>query len=162
MSSDPEATPSPIDPRPRRLLERYAALVGGLVMESGPDLLQVELPAPERRLLGLEAGSQIALTPAALDEDAEAEILVAGSALLDRLIKAVRLRGGRDDRGLLAPTVELDHAAPRLDLPTGGAEARALETELIALPIGQLVARVTIHAGARIEERLVESSVVDL
>jgi hypothetical protein len=153
---------TPVDPRPRRLLERYAALVGGLVMETGPDLLQIDVPAPERRALGLEPGALIALSPAALDEEPEAEILVVGSALLDRLIAAIRLRGGRDDRGTLAPTVPPDDRTPALGAAVGDAISRALETELIALPVGQLVVRVTVHAGARLEERLVESSVVDL
>jgi hypothetical protein len=158
----PEALPSEVDPRPRRLLERYASLVGGMVMEVGPDLLRVELPPPERARLGAGKTLLVALSPAALDEEPEAEILVVGSALLGRLVEGIRERGSHDLRGHLAATLDPSPEAARLHVPAEGLEAGVPDARVVALPVGRLLARVSIQSGPSLVERLVESSVVDL
>lgn len=154
---------SEVDPRPRRLLERYATLVGGMVMELGPDLLEVELPATELARLGRRAPLRVALSPAALDEDADAEILLVGSALLADLIEAIRTRGAHDERGLVAPTTDPGTDGAALTVPVDGATMHGVAAEsLVLLPAGRLLARVSIRSGPALVERLVESGIVDL
>ena len=154
--------PAEVDPRPRRLLERYATLAGGMTMELGPDLLQVELPLAEQRRLDTGDRLLVALSPSALDEEPEAEIFVVGSTLLDRIIDAVRERGSHDDRGLVPSTVNASAEAVALSVPVEGVAAGLPSVDLAALPVGCLLARVSIHSGSAVSERLVESSIVDL
>ena len=162
MNDENGARRAEVDPRPRRLLERYAALVGGMAMELGPDLLQVELPPSEQRRLGTGERLLVALSPAALDEEPEAEIFVVGSSLLDRVIDAIRGRGSHDDRGLVPGTVSPSAEAAVLSVPVEGVAAGVPVVDVARLPVGSLLARVSIHAGSAVTERLVESSIVDL
>ncbi|HEU5169433.1 MAG TPA: hypothetical protein VFU46_02785 [Gemmatimonadales bacterium] len=158
----PEKTPLATDPRPRQLLEKYTSLVGALLMDTGESLLEFEVPEGERAPWGGAARVRIALAPEALDEDPEAELLALGSPLFERLVGAIRSRGVRELRGLIPPTV--NPAVERIDLPLPlvGTTAEPGEVELAVLPIGRLLARVSIKAGPRLEERLVESALVDL
>jgi hypothetical protein len=162
LSSEDGIRPAEVDPRPRRLLERYATLVGGMTMELGPDLLQVELPASEQRRLGTGERLLVALSPLALDEEPEAEIFVVGSGLLDRVIEAIRGRGSHDDRGLVPSTVSPSPESAVLSVPVEGVAAGLPVVDVAALPVGRLLARVSIHSGSAVTERLVESSIVDL
>jgi hypothetical protein len=149
------------DLRPRQLLEKYTSLVGALLLEHGDALLEFEVPSGERALWGAES-VKVALTPETLDEDPDAELLALGSPLFERLVTAIRSRGVRELRGFVRPT--LDPSPDEIPLPAHLA-ATAAETDAIEvalLPVGRLLARVAIEAGPRLEERLVESELVDL
>jgi hypothetical protein len=150
-----------LDLRPRQLLEKYSSLVGALLMEHTDSLLEFEVPPGERQLWGAER-VKVALTPDALDEDPDAELLSLGSPLFERLVAAIRSRGVRELRGFVAPSV--DPLRDAIELPAR-LDATAAETdavELVVLPVGRLLARVAIQAGPRLEERLLDSDLVDL
>ncbi|MGH6691851.1 MAG: hypothetical protein ACREF4_14365, partial [Gammaproteobacteria bacterium] len=150
-----------IDLRPRQLLERYTALVGALLLEHGDALLEFEVPPGERTLWGAER-VKLVLTAEALDEDPDAELLALGSPLFERLVAAIRRRGVRELRGFVPPT--LDPSPDEIPLPAH-LDATTAETdavEVAVLPVGRLLARVAIQAGPRLEERLLESELVDL
>jgi hypothetical protein len=150
-----------LDLRPRQLLEKYAALVGALLMEHGEALLEFEVPPGERALWGAEL-VKVGLTPDALDEDPDADVLALGSPLFERLVSAIRSRGVRELRGFVPPT--MDPSPDEIPFPAhlDGTGAETDSFELAILPIGRLLARVAIQAGPRLEERLVESELVDL
>ncbi|HET8623124.1 MAG TPA: hypothetical protein VFM14_06145 [Gemmatimonadales bacterium] len=150
-----------LDLRPRHLLEKYTALVGALLMEHGDALLEFEVPAGERTLWGADS-VKIALTPEALDEDPDAELLALGSLVFERLVAAIRSRGVREQRGYLRPTIDPSPGEIELPARLDGADAETDSAEITILPIGRLLARVAIQAGPRLEERLIESEPVDL
>lgn len=163
QSAEPaEAPPAVIDPRPRQLLEKYASLTGGLLMDLGDGLMELEVPSSEKAFWGPGRKIHLALVPAALEEDPEAELLGLGSPLFERLLKAIRARGFHEIRGIISPTADPSAAAADLPVPLEGVTAGACRTELTLLPVGRLLARVSIKAGAKLEERLVESPMVDL
>jgi hypothetical protein len=164
VTAELDGAKSEVDPRPRRLLERFASLVGGMEMEEGADLLRVELPPAELARLGEAKGESllVALSPAAVDEEPEAEILVVGSALLGRLVDAIRQRGSHDFRGLLPASIDVLPETARLDVSTEGVEPGLPDARVVALPVGRLLARVSIRSGPSLTERLVESGIVDL
>lgn len=151
-----------LDPRPRQLLEQYASLVGALLLEPAEGLLEFEVPAAERKHWGRESVIRAALLPEALDEDPRAELLAIGSPLFERLIGAVRTRGFRETRGLVPPTQDPAPASAALPVEPDGAVAGVASAELSLLPVGRLLARVSIKSGGRLEERLVWSPPVDL
>ncbi len=150
-----------LDLRPRQLLEKYTALVGALLLEHSEALLEFEVPPGERTLWGAER-VKVALSPEALDEDPDAELLALGSPLFERLVTAIRSRGVRELRGFVPPT--LDPSPDEIPIPahldSTGAETDTVE--IAVLPVGRLLARVAIQAGPRLEERLLESELVDL
>ncbi len=162
-----DATPEPpaaaaVDPRPRQLLEQYASLTGVLLLETAEGLLEFEVPPAERKHWGRERQIRAALAPEALDDDPTAELLSIGSPLFERLIAAVRARGHHDQRGLVPPTEDPSPVSLVVPLELDGATAGECQVTLTLVPVGRLLARVAIHAGARLEERLVESPPVDL
>lgn len=158
----PERGPEVIDPRPRQLLEKYASLTGILLLDLSEGLLEFEVPPAERVYWGKAPTVRVAVTPEALEEDPEAELLGIGSPVLERLLTAIRARGFIDRRGLVAPTADPSPEGAPLPAVLDGVEAGACRVELSLLPVGRLLARVSIQAGARLEERLVESALVDL
>jgi len=151
-----------IDRRPHQLLEKYTSLTGALLLETAEGLLEFEVPTAEIPHWGRDRVIRIALVPEALDEDPEAELLAVGSPLFERLIAAIRTRGFRQERGVIPPTANSSPEAALLPIRVDGAVAEPAGTELTLLPVGQLLARVSIKAGPRLEERLVESTPVDL
>ncbi len=157
-----ERPPALIDPRPGQLLERYAALCGGLLMELGDGLHEFEIPASERKHWGREKVVRLALTPEALDEDLTAELMGLGTPAFERLVTAIRARGVLETGGLIAPEVALTSDAPAFPLALEGAQATRPDVVLSLLPIGRILARVSIKSGHRLQERLVESPLVDL
>lgn len=156
------AAPLEVDPRPRQLLESYLSLVGGSASSDSNDLLSVEIPASERRFFGNRARLTVALSPNVLEEYPNADILVLGSALLANLLIAVRQRGWLEHRGTLNPTTTLSTSILSLGVEVEDADASVGRSEVVARPIGQLIARVQIRAGPALFEKLVETSVVNL
>ena len=158
----PEPGPPPVDPRPRQLLEKYASLVGTMVLDTGPGLVELEIPSSERRHWGSESTVTIALTPEALAEDPDAELLGIGSPVFERLIAAIRARGFHDEIGIVAPSHDPAGASEELPAPLERATLEGARSDLSLVPIGRLLARVSIKAGAVLEEQLVESPPIDL
>ena len=117
-----------LDLRPRQLLEKYSSLVGALLMEHTDALLEFEVPPGERQLWGAER-VKVALTPDALDEDPDAELLSLGSPLFERLVAAIRSRGVRELRGFVEPSV--DPLRDAIELPAR-LDATAAETDAAA------------------------------
>lgn len=157
-----ESGPPPVDPRPRRLLEKYCSLTGALLLDIGDGLLQFDVPPGERHHWGRQRSVKVALHPEALAEDPEAELLGIGSPVFGRLLIAIRGRGYSCDFGLVAPEHEPATQESALPVPAEGAEVRGARSELSLLPIGRLLVRVSIKAGAALREHLVESPPVDL
>ncbi len=158
----PEQSAPTFDPRPRQLLEKYAGLAGVLLMETGEGLVEFEPPGHDRKAWGGERLVRLALAPEALEEDPDAELLTIGSPAFDRLVGAIRLRGFLESNGVIAPTVDPSPGGATIPVPLEGVTAGEPKVEVALLPVGRLLARVSIHAGPWMEERLVESPVVDL
>jgi hypothetical protein len=157
-----ERAAAQVDPRPKQLLERYASLIGSMLMEVGENLVQFEPPTAEWRHWEGQRVVTLGLTPDALEEDPEAELLGVGTPAFERLLGAIRTRGSREDRGLLPPAH--DPTAQLLDppVPIDGGGLGVARGDLTLIPVGMLVARVSIKAGPALQELLVESPVVDL
>lgn len=162
VPSSSERTPTAIDPRPRQLLERYASLIGALLMDVAEDLVEFEVPVAELRFWAPAKVVRIALVPEALEEDPNSELLGIGSPVFDRLIAAVRNRGFLHIRGLIPPSEDSSPEAARLPVSVEGASVAEGRSELTLLPLGRLLARVSVRAGSRLEERIVESPAVNL
>lgn len=160
MESAPPVTE--VDPRPRRLLERYASLAGGMLFEVGDHLVELAVPAPDRQFFDKREQLLIALAPSALDEHADAEILVNGSGLLRQLVEAIRDRGSLESFGMVAPTADGEVALTLPAVRIDGTLDPSPKIERSLVPFGRLLARLSIRAGPSIFERLVESSVINL
>ena len=156
------------DARIRPLLERYCSLAGAEMLELGPDLQELQLPPAERAHFRGRESLRLAFSLDALARDPEAEIAVLGSPFLSHLIEAIRARAGRLSLGLIPPPVAADSpppdapTAPGPDVPVRDGTARRGAVRLAAHPIGRLVARVVLRAGAAVEEAVLESDVFDL
>ena len=158
----PERQPSVMDPRPAQLLGKYASLAGIVLMDMGDGLVELELPAPEQRYWGSVATVRLALGAEALDEDPEAELLGIGSPAFECLVTSIRARGLLEDRGVVPAARDPSPAAAMIPVPLEGVEAGEGRVDLTLLPVGRLLARVSLKAGPHLEERLVESPLVDL
>jgi hypothetical protein len=150
------------DQRPRQLLERYTSLVGTMLLDTAEHVVEFDVPPNERRFWQDAERVCVALSPEALDEVPEAEVLAAGSPLFERLVEAIRERGAREAHGIVPPGTDPSAEAVAFPVPLDRAASEALGVELSLLPVGRLTVRVSIKAGARIEERLIESVPVDL
>lgn len=150
-----------VDRRPREILERYVELVGGSITVRDPNVVDVTLPAREARLFGQADRLIVALTPDGLEVDPQAEILVNGSLLLRKLVEAIQTRGSFVYRGEVPPTLSRDEgvSSPGVEL----SNAATIETSLHDgfRPMGRLLAKLTIHAGPALVEKLVETDLVD-
>ena len=151
-----------VDPRPRRLLERYASLSGGMLLEVGDHLLELSIPSAERRFFGGREQVLVALTPLALDERSDAEILVNGSGLLRQVIEAIRDRGSLESYGVIASTSEIEVALTLPAVQLEGTLEQSPKVDRSLVPVGRLLARLSVRAGSTLAERLLESAVLDL
>lgn len=151
-----------VDPRLRGLIERYVGLAGGSIREIEPHLLELNISAGDAAHFRGRRQIQVALSLGALERHPEAEMAVVGSAILQELIDAVRVRGHRRSHGLLPPSFSANDQSPSLTIPLRHATAGAPVVEESVHPLGKLIARVALSAGAVVEEHIVESGVFDL
>src|SRR5881396_2376153 len=159
------------DARIRPLLERYCVLAGVKQTVLGPDHSKLSLPQAERPFFKDRERLSVAFSLDALERDPDAEIAVLGSPFLSQLIEAIRTRAARLSLGLIAPSstpVPLspretgDHGGVDLPIPVRDGTVQSSKAKLAVHPVGRLVARVVLRAGARVEEAVVESDVYDL
>lgn len=151
-----------VDPRIRQLLEQWAALSGAAIRQVDADRVEVDVPPPDRASFAGRATVRVAFSLDALAADPDAEIAVIGSAFVDQLIAAVRARGARLYAGDVRATVPASAESAGLGIPVSNGSAGVPSAMAARHPVGRLVARVTIRAGAEVEEHLVESGVFDL
>ena len=166
------AAPPPVgadplaDARIGPLLERYCALAAVKMVDKGADLRELKLPPAERAHFRDRAALRVALSLDALERSPDAELAVLGSPFLGDLLGAIRTRAGRLSLGMIPPP-ELEDpqgVAPATapPVPVRNGTARQTKAGLAVHPIGRLVARVVLRAGAAVEEAIVESDVFDL
>src|SRR5439155_22039501 len=123
------------------------------------------------------ASLRVAFSLDALERDPDAEIAVLGSPFLAQLLEAIRARAARLSLGLIAPAAASDPSSPPvplslresgdhrgvdLTIPVRDGVAKGQKTHVAVHPVGRLVARVVLRAGAGVEEAVVESDVYDL
>ena len=161
------AGPDPLaDARIRPFVERYCDLAGVKLVDKGSELRELKLPVAERGHFQGRASLRLALSLDALERHPDAEIAVLGSPFLTHLIEAIRTRAGRLSLGMIPPPVAANDeevaASVATPVPVRNGKARQLSVGLAAHPIGRLVARVVLRAGAAVEEAVVESDVFDL
>jgi len=150
------------DARIRPLLERYCRLAGVTEAALGPDHWELSLPQSERPFFRDRESLRVAFSLDALARDPDAEIAVLGSPFLTQLLEAIRARAARLSLGLLAPTATSDATGVTLTIPVRDGTAEPRAPRLGVHPVGRLVARVVLRAGAAVEEAVVESDVHDL
>ena len=151
-----------VDPRPRRLLERYVSLVGGTIHSATAHTAEVALPTTEKRFFGKNLRFNVAFTPSAYEEDPQAEILVNGSDLLRRLVEGIQHRGALNSFGEVPATLAPTDATSALPISLESASIAGVTTARTLRPVGRLLARISINAGPMLLEKLVETAVVDL
>jgi len=163
------AGPDPLaDARIQPFVERYCDLAGVKLLDKGADLRELKLPLAERVHFQDRASLRLALSLDALERNPDAEIAVLGSPFLTHLIEAIRTRAGRLSLGMIPPppvvAADDEDVAPSVapPVPVRDGSARQSSVGLAAHPIGRLVARVVLRAGAAVEETVVESDVFDL
>src|SRR5712692_3039654 len=159
------------DARIRPLLERYCVLAGVKQSALGPDHARLSLPEAERAFFRDRERLSVAFSLAALERDPDAEIAVLGSPFVSQLIEAIRTRAALVSLGLIAPSSSpvpvsrrerADDSEVPLPIPVRNGTCK-LSTARVALhPVGRLVARVVLRAGAGVEEAVVESDIFDL
>ena len=168
------------DARIRPLLERYCSLAGVKQAALGSDHVKLSLPQAEQPFFRDRERLSVAFSLDALERDPDAEIAVLGSPFLSQLIEAIRTRAARLSLGLLAPA-SASSPLSRRERGTGGEDGRergddgvelpipvrdgtvqSSKAKLAVHPVGRLVARVVLRAGAGVEEAVVESDVYDL
>src|SRR5207247_620013 len=152
------------DARIRPLLERYCGLARVKHAALGPDHSELRLPQAERPFFRDRASLRVAFSLDALERDPDAEIAVLGSPFLSQLIEAIRARAARLSLGLIAPpaTAASDPGGVELTIPVRDGTVTRGATKVALHPVGRLVARVVLRAGAGVEEAVVESDVYDL
>jgi len=159
----PVADADPLaDPRIRPLLERYCGLAGVKQVALGPDHSKLSLPQAERPFFRDRERLSVAFSLDALERDPDAEIAVLGSPFVSQLIEAIRTRAARLSLGLIAPGDASDPKRVELTIPVRDGTVKRSTTRMAVHPVGRLVARVVLRAGAGLEEAVVESDVYDL
>src|SRR5256712_2407701 len=155
--------PNPLaDARIRPLLERYCGLARVKHAALGPDHSELSFPQAERPFFRDRASLRLAFSLDALERDPDAEIAVLGSPFLSQLIEAIRARAARLSLGLIAPTATSEASIVELTIPVRDGTVKRSATRVAVHPVGRLVARVVLRAGAGVEEAVVESDVYDL
>src|SRR5882762_61228 len=168
------------DARIRPLLERYCVLAGVKQSVLGPDHSRLSLPPAERVFFRDRERVSVAFSLAALERAPDAEIAVLGSPLVSQLIEAIRARAARLSLGLIAPASawsplsrpssppvplsrrERGDDGVKLPIPVRNGTGKVSTARVAVHPVGRLVARVVLRAGAGVEEAVVESDVYDL
>jgi hypothetical protein len=150
------------DARIRPLLQRYCGLAGVKQAALGPDHSELRLPQAERAFFRDRARLRVAFSLDALERDPHAEIAVLGSPFLSQMIEAIRARAARLSLGLIAPPAASDPKSVELTVPVRDGTAKRSAMRVAVHPVGRLVARVVLRAGAGVEEAVVESDVYDL
>jgi hypothetical protein len=152
------------DARIRPLLERYCKLAGVKQAALGSDHSELSLPRSERPFFRDRESVRVAFSLDALERNPDAEIAVLGSPFLSQLLEAIRARAARLSLGLIAPPAAAasDPAGVELTIPVRDGTAKLGAVKLALHPVGRLVARVVLRAGAGVEEAVVESDVFDL
>jgi hypothetical protein len=151
------------DSRLRPLVERYAALAGARLDEVGPHLFALGVPEEDRAFFDGRERVLAAFAVAALDHSPDGEMAVIGSPFVEQLLAAIRARGARLSFGVVTPRAATDAAAPPpLSVPVRNGTAAKPTVGVARHPIGRLLARVLVRAGASVEEHLVESDFFDL
>ena len=165
VSASPDADPLG-DARIRALLERYCKLAAVKQAARGADLTELSLPEDERAFFRDRAALRVAFSVDALERDPDAEIGGVGSPFLSQLIEAIRARAARRSLGLIAPPSTPEGAGDpkrvELTIPIKDGSVKRSTARLAVHPVGRLVARVVLRAGAGVEEAVVESDVFDL
>lgn len=150
------------EPRLRLLLDRYCKLAKVKETVLGPDHSELKVPESERQFFRDRASLRVAFSLEALERDPDAEIAVLGSPLVSQLTEAIRARGARLSLGLIAPAGASDPKRAELTVPVRDGTVKRSKTRVALHPVGRLVARVVLRAGAGVEEAVVESDVYDL
>ncbi|HXL35320.1 MAG TPA: hypothetical protein VN953_10380 [Gemmatimonadales bacterium] len=164
MSRDSSGTDTdPLaDTRLRPLLERYCKLAKVKQAALGADHSELSFPQAERPFFRDRKTLRVAFSLDALERDPDAEIAVLGSPFLSQLIEAIRARAARLSLGLIAPAGAGDSKRVELTVPVRDGAAKPGRTRVAVHPVGRLVARVVLRAGAGVEEAVIESDVFDL
>jgi hypothetical protein len=151
------------DSRLRPLVEQYASLAGATLDEVGPHVFEMHVAEEDRPFFDGRDRVLLAFAVGALEHSPDAEMAVVGSPFVEQLLAAIRARGARLSLGMVTPTSSgEDAAAPPLTVPVRNATAGKPTIRVARHPVGRLLARVLIRAGASVEEHLVESSFFDL
>ena len=158
------------DARIRALLERYCKLARVKQAARGVDLTELTLPEVERTFFRDRAALRVAFSLDALERDPDAEIGGVGSPFLSQLIEAIRARAARRSLGLIATpssppgplSVPERGNSVHLPIPVKDGTVKRSTARLAFHPVGRLVARVVLRAGAGVDEAIIESDVFDL
>jgi hypothetical protein len=151
------------DSRLRPLVERYASLAGATLDEVGPHVVEMRVPEEDRAYFGDRERILLAFAVGAIERTPDAEMAVVGSPFVEQLLAAIRARGARLSLGLVGASSSPDDTdAPRVAVPVRNATVGTPSVRVARHPVGRLLARVLIRAGASVEEHLVESSYFDL
>lgn len=161
LSAERAAEEPLVDPRIRPLLERYVSAVGAELVDLGAGIVELQLPASERKWFRDRSSIRIAFTLDALEGDPDAEIAVIGSPLVEQLIDAIRVRGSRVSHGQLPARHEPSVSPPVLRVPITNGRAGAPRVDVAWHRVVRLVARVVVRAGGEVEEHLLESGFFD-
>jgi hypothetical protein len=155
------------DARIAPLVERYCRLarVKRAASVKG-ELHELSLPPSERRFFRDRERLRVAFSLDALERDPDADLAVIGSPFLSQLIEAIRARAARLSLGLIAAPSPAGTASrsplAKLAIPVRDGVATPVKARAAVHPIGRLIARVVLRAGATLEEAVVESDVCDL
>jgi hypothetical protein len=150
------------DSRLRPLVERYASLAGARLVEVGPHLFELRVPEEDRSFFDGREQVLVAFAVGALDHSPDGEMAVIGSPFVEQLLAAIRARGARLSLGIATTNGSADDGMPALSIPVRNGSAETPSVRLARHPVGRLLARVLIRAGASVEEHLTESSYFDL
>jgi hypothetical protein len=104
----------------------------------------------------------VAFAVAALDHSPDGEMAVIGSPFVEQLLAAIRARGARLFLGMATTNASGDGATPPLAIPVRNGIAGTPTVRVARHPVGRLLARVLIRAGASVEEHLTEGGYFDL
>lgn len=147
------------------LVERYCRLARvKQAASTASDLHELSLPPSERRFFRDRERLRVVFSLDALERNPEAEIAVLGSPFLAQLLDAIRARATRLSLGLIAPASAPARNRTQVALSLLVRDGRALpgKARSAVHPVGRLIARVVLRAGATLEEAVVESDVCDL
>lgn len=129
--------------------------------DMGNGLVELVIPPVDRAAFRNRDRVRIAFTVAVLELDPNAEIAVVGSALVEQLVDAIRLRGSRVSWGLIPHDLPLSADAAELRTPVTNGRAGAPTVGVGRHRMVRLLAHVAVRAGSAVEEHLVESGFFD-